>query len=126
MKQCTNEDCTNPVFSKGKCKWHVEKKAPSNKLKKRIKPFSDKHLEKLAEYKRRRNIFMADNPICMAKVEGCTMEATECHHALGRVGALLTNVKYFKAVCHSCHVWIENHPLDAKEKGLSGTRFIIK
>ena len=96
------------------------------KPKKRIKPFSDKHLEKLAEYKRRRNVFLSDNPICMAKVEGCTREATQVHHSLGRNGDLLTDVKYFKAVCHSCHVWIENHPLDAKERGLSGTRFIIK
>ena len=104
----------------------MEKKPLSAKPKKRINTFSPKHLEKLGEYKRRRNIFMADNPICMANIEGCTREATECHHALGRVGDLLTDVRYFKAVCHSCHVWIENHPAEAKEKGLSGTRFIIK
>lgn len=124
-KTCSQENCSNPVFSKGFCKWHTPKTALS-KPQKRIKPFSDKHLEKLAEYKRRRNVFMADNPICMAKLEGCTREATECHHSLGRLGDLLTDVKYFKAVCHNCHVIIENEPLRAKELGLSGTRFIIK
>lgn len=137
-KKCQSEGCTRNVFSHNYCQMHQNQRSDPKylnrlalqkhitKSQKRIKPFSDKHLEKLAEYKRRRNVFMADNPICMAKFEGCTIEATECHHSLGRIGDLLTDVRYFKAVCHSCHVRIENNPLEAKERGLSGTRFIIK
>lgn len=126
MKQCNHEECTNPVFSKGRCRWHMEKKPLSAKPKKRISPFSAKHLEKLGEYKQNRNAFLKGHPMCMAELNGCTREATEVHHALGRIGDLLTDVKHFKAVCHSCHVVIENEPEMAKELGLSGTRFIIK
>ena len=137
-KKCQSEGCTRNVFSNHYCQMHQNQRTDSKylnrlalqkhitKSQKRIKPFSDKHLEKLAEYKRRRNIFLIDNPICVANVEGCTKEATQIHHALGRIGDLLTDVKHFKAVCHNCHVIIENEPMRAKELGLSGTRFIIK
>lgn len=35
MKQCTEDNCTYPVFSKGKCKYHMERK-PLNRGTKRL------------------------------------------------------------------------------------------
>jgi hypothetical protein len=40
----------------------------------------------------------------------------------GRIGNLLTDPKYFLAVCRQCHNWIEEHPKEAKELGYSVSR----
>ena len=81
-------------------------------------------IEKLKEYKVVRNEFMAEHKYCMAKWEGCTGLATECHHSRGRIADLLTDKRYFKALCHNCHCRVETEPLLAKELGLSANRFV--
>lgn len=37
MKTCTHPNCNNPVFSKGRCKYHIQFKAPNKASKRRIK-----------------------------------------------------------------------------------------
>lgn len=120
MKTCNHPSCTNPVFSKGMCKWHVPKKLPKTKPRKHILPVSPKQLERQKEYRRVRDIFMADHPVCQAKQIGCTREATDCHHVLGKTSSLLTDARYFKALCRNCHNWTHDNPAEARKLGLLG------
>lgn len=70
-------------------------------------------------YKVLRDDFLKDHFIC----EVCFKNpATDVHHKKGRLGELLTLVRYFLAVCRNCHTWIESHPKEAKDKGYSLSR----
>lgn len=124
-KTCSHPSCTNPVFSKGMCKWHVPKTAVKKKSL-RIKPVSDKQVERLKEYKVARGLYLADHPFCEAKFEGCLRDANQIHHRAGRIGSLLTDPNHFMAICGPCHVKVETEPLLAKELGYSENRFVIK
>lgn len=73
-------------------------------------------------YRKVRNEYLSAYPMCQARLDGCQGEATEVHHKRGRVGRLLTDARYFLAVCHSCHEWIELHPQEAKKLGFSMRR----
>ena len=86
----------------------------------RIKSVSDKKLVELKEYRKKRDAFMRANKVC--QFPECKELATDLHHAKGRVGALLTDERYFKALCRSHHRWIEENPTDAKSMGLSASR----
>lgn len=86
----------------------------------RIKSVSDKKLVELKEYRKVRDAFMKANKVC--QFPECRELATDLHHAKGRVGALLTDERYFKALCRSHHRWIEENPTDAKSMGLSASR----
>lgn len=58
----------------------------------------------------------------MCQVDGCCRYAQEVHHRKGRLGDLLTDTKYFLAVCGICHNKIELQPKWAKENGYSVSR----
>jgi hypothetical protein len=73
-------------------------------------------------YLKKRRIFMEQYKTCQAKLFNCTILSTDLHHKKGRVGDLLTDERYFLAVCRSCHDYIEAHPIIAKENGFSLNR----
>lgn len=85
-----------------------------------IRKLSTKRAQQNREYIKVRYLFLIENPIC--QIEGCGCEATEVHHKKGRIGKLLTDVRYFLAVCRSHHNYIELHPEESKEKGYSLSR----
>ena len=87
---------------------------------KRIKSVSDKKLIELAEYRIVRDIYLKDHPIC--EFYTCDCREVELHHAKGRVGSLLTDIRYFKSLCREHHIFIEKNPVLAKEMGLSLSR----
>lgn len=89
---------------------------------KAIPKVSEKQLQRLAKYRKVRDQFMKDHPQCQARLKGCTIKATDIHHARGKVGDLLTDKRYFKALCRDCHSYLEVHPNEAKEKGFSLSR----
>lgn len=60
-----------------------------------------------------RAIFLREHPRC----ERCGGKATEVHHKAGREGWLLCFIEHFMAVCRGCHVYIEAHGREAKERG---------
>ena len=91
-------------------------KSPS----KRIKSMSTKKLSELAEYRKVRDAYLKANKIC--EHPDCNNLSEDLHHAKGRVGALLTDVRYFKALCRKCHRWVEENPTEAKSMGLSLSR----
>ncbi len=86
----------------------------------RIKSVSDKKLIELKEYRKKRDAYMKANPIC--QFPSCTLKSEDLHHVKGRVGALLTDERHFKALCRSHHRWVEENPTDAKSMGLSASR----
>lgn len=109
----------------GKSDWKEAKRKEMNaflKTKKPIPKVSQKQVERLAQYRKVRDQFMKENLLCQAKLNGCTVKATDLHHAKGKVGDLLTDKRYFKALCRSCHSYIEINPNFAKEKGFSLNR----
>ena len=85
----------------------------------RIKSVSDKKLVELKEYRKKRDAFMKGK---LCEFPECKEKATDLHHAKGRTGSLLTDERYFKALCRSHHRWIEENPTDAKSMGLSASR----
>jgi len=86
----------------------------------RIKNASDKKLVELKEYRVVRDRYLADNKVC--EHPDCKNPSEDLHHAKGRVGKLLTDVRYFKALCRKCHRWVEENPEQSKEIGLSLSR----
>lgn len=85
-----------------------------------IKSVSDKMLISLREYRKVRDVYMNDHTIC--EHPECSSPSTELHHKKGRVGKLLTDSRYFCALCHDHHEWAEKNPILAKELGLSVDR----
>lgn len=86
---------------------------------KAIKPISDKQAQRLKEYRRVRDVYMKNHPVC----ECCqATPSQDLHHMAGRVGDNLTNPNYFLAVCRACHQEIEINPTWAKENGYSLSR----
>ena len=81
-----------------------------------------KQLERLGEYRKVRDEFMRLHPTCQARLSGCTVKATDLHHSKGRTGDLLTDKRHFKALCRSCHRFIEENPKFSKENGYSENR----
>ena len=88
---------------------------------KKISPISKKMQKTMSEYDKKRKAFLALYPICQAKVHDCSQIATDVHHKAGR-GENHNNINTWLAVCRNCHTWIEEHPVEAKELGLSESR----
>lgn len=82
-------------------------------------PKQSKRDEQAKYYKKLAAAFLKAHPLCAC---GCGRKSAEVHHMRGRVGKLLTDVTYFKAVSRTCHRRIENTPALAKLLGLSQSR----
>jgi len=91
------------------------------KVQYRIPARSSKQAKLEAAYTVLRNAYLKKHPSCEAKLPGCSITAGEIHHSKGR-GEYLLDDTTFKAVCRTCHMWIETHPIEAKELGLSQSR----
>ena len=106
------------LFSKGMCKscWARLHKKPIN-------PISESLKESNKIYKVEKAEYMKEHPICEAGVI-CknTAKSEDIHHKKGRLGKLLTDKRYFLAVCRRDHDWIELNPKEAKKLGFSLNR----
>lgn len=106
----------------------AEKKLKANKPRKPIKKVSDKHKNLLNQYGKVRAEFLKENPCCAVNLPGCSEchpSLMQVHHRAGRIGPLLLDKTKFLAVCYSCHIFLEAHPLLAYEKGWSISRIGI-
>lgn len=83
------------------------------------RPRSLKKIKLDKQYSMLRVNFLTLHQHCQAALPGCSRVASEVHHKKGKVGELYLDVRYWLAVCRSCHQWIETHPADAQEKGFS-------
>ena len=107
---------SKPLKSKSDTSVQKTNKSPAY----RIKSISDKKLAELKEYRVVRDGYLATNKVC--EHPECKNLSEDLHHAKGRVGSLLTDVRYFKALCRRCHRWVEENPEQAKSLGLSLSR----
>jgi hypothetical protein len=89
---------------------------------KSISPVSKKKRVEIDTYSKLREAFLFVKSHCEAKLVGCTGKATDVHHKAGRVGDNYLKIGTWLAVCRSCHRWIEDNPLEAKELGYSESR----
>jgi hypothetical protein len=118
-KPCTVDDCSNPRFAKGFCKYHQQLRTDKKKPKNYISPVSNKKLKELKIYRKNRLVYLKEHPKC----EVCGInKADQIHHKAGRVGDDLTDPKNFLAVDDKCHVRIELNPIWAKDNGYSVNR----
>lgn len=85
-----------------------------------IKKISQKRNLENRDYLKVRKVFLQSLIFC--EVKSCKGLATEVHHKKGRIGKLLTDIRYFLGVCRECHNKIELYPLWAKENGYSLNR----
>ena len=88
---------------------------------KSIPSISKKMKETVDQYTKIRTAYLVVNPSCKARLVGCTSVATDVHHKAGR-GENHLRIATWLPVCRTCHTWIELHPKEAKELGLSETR----
>jgi len=128
-KLCNNCNTLQFIWKNDKgsryCKscWYKAKEPSSKPLaKKPINPKSEKMKVLDAAYSKLRRKFMEEKPMCEAKLHCCTGSSTDVHHKKGR-GQYHLVVSTWLSVCRSCHSYIEEHPADAIELGLSDTRY---
>lgn len=123
--QCGNTE-PKPII-KNLCQYHYWlSKRGSVKIKVnkpvKINRLSKKRAMEYKGYSIVRKEYLDKNPYCEARIPGCTIQASEVHHKAGKIGAKLTDVSNFLAVCRSCHDKIEANPDFAKEEGFSLSR----
>jgi len=85
----------------------------------KIAPMSKNRAEQLKDYRKKRDEFLKGKT---CEFPGCTSNLVELHHVKGRVGSLLTDVRYFKALCRRHHRFAEENPLEALKMGVSVSR----
>lgn len=107
--------------------WKLELTKNSERCKpirsqKRLPSRSPKRTREEKLYSAKRIIFLSKNPMCQAHLQGCKGKASEVHHKAGRSGTLYLDEEHWLAVCDTCHKWIELHPKEARESGLSESK----
>lgn len=95
----------------------VNKPLQSTKTIKPISPISNKRKEALKRYRRLRDKYFLDHPVC--EFPDCSSTNITLHHQRGRIGAFLTDKRYFKSLCGKHHRWVEENPTEAIKIGLS-------
>ena len=88
----------------------------------KIRKVSKKRQEQLTVYKVKQHAFLMANTECAVKSKFCTGESTEIHHTKGRENDLLNDVRYFLAICTSCHIFITENSALAADLGFSQKR----
>lgn len=89
-----------------------------------IKRVSNKRAKQLRLYNKQRKRILEDNNECKAKLPMCTNIATTIHHIAGRMGDRLNDEDNMIPLCMPCHEWVETHPKEAKQLGLSKSRIV--
>tara|TARA_R100000935_G_scaffold3572_3_gene9046 strand:+ start:8827 stop:9231 length:405 start_codon:yes stop_codon:yes gene_type:complete len=127
-KLCNNCNTEQFIWKNDKgnryCKncWYRSKE-PSTKPLQR-KPINKKSKKMLIldqAYTKLRKKFMEANTMCQAALPCCSGGSTDVHHKKGR-GEYYLVVSTWLSVCRTCHTYIEEHPQEAKELGLSTDR----
>lgn len=84
---------------------------------KRVRQVSAAQREKLKEYAGAKALYLMGRTRC----ERCNCVAVlELHHRRGRAGSLLSDHRYFAALCGKCHRWVHEHPAAARAAGWLG------
>jgi hypothetical protein len=128
---CSPNEPEKPLIA-GRCQSHYWKhrsgqsktKEALAKPKKKFKVVSDKQAKRLAEYRKKRDNYFKENPVC--EYPECCSTDIQLHHKRGRIGALLSDERYFCSLCDKHHKFVELNPVVAKAMGLSMDRLSLK
>lgn len=105
-----------------KAPWVLAMRRPQgSKARRYIRQVSKARASRLKIYAAVRTAFLRHHPRCEALVickAARSPKATDIHHTRGRVGTLLTDERFFVAVCRQCHEWIGSNPAAARARGL--------
>lgn len=127
-KQCSDTECQNNVFSRGYCMFHwrmnigakIIKKSPIKPKKASISPISKSRYEALKKYRRLRDKYFEEHPIC--EFPDCNSKNITLHHKRGRIGSFLTDKRHFCSLCVKHHIWVNEHNDEALKMGLVHSR----
>jgi hypothetical protein len=104
------------------CYWRhrasLKEKKPVKRLK--IAPVSNKMKEALKRYRRLRDAYFKDHPEC--EFPGCSSKDITLHHKRGRIGAFLTDKRWFCSLCIKHHRYVEENPEEAIKLNLTVKR----
>ena len=127
-KLCSNCNTEQFIWKNDKgnkyCKhcWYKSKSIDAKPLKRTpIKQKSKKMQVIYSAYSKLRIKFLEQYPMCQAALHCCTGSSTDVHHKKGR-GEYHLVVSTWLSSCRSCHMYIEEHPKEAIELGLSTLR----
>lgn len=136
LKTCKTCQTNQYIWSHGNCKdcdaksRHVGHDLPKDSLRvnsgKKTKPWvaiasiGMKRQEALKEYRKRRDAYFKEYPVC--EFPDCTSTDITLHHMRGRIGILLIDIQYFKSLCGKHHRFVEENPETAQKLGLSMKR----
>lgn len=122
--QCLDCSQTAPLIAKRcqVCYWkHRASLKPKSVLKRtKIAPVSNKQKEALKRYRRLRDEYFKKKPVC--EFPGCSSKDITLHHKRGRVGAFLTDKRWFCSLCMKHHRYVEENPDEAIKLGLTVKR----
>lgn len=90
------------------------------KVKKPIAKVSKNMLESLKKYRRLRDKYFELNPVC--EFPGCSSKRITLHHKRGRIGAFLTDKRWFCSLCPKHHAWVNENHAEAFKMGLVHSR----
>lgn len=121
MKICKKNDCENPVFGGGYCRYHQQFR--TDKKKKPTGNYSRLRTERNRVYSTLRMVYLQSHQKCEIQSPVCWKSATCIHHVSGRVGAKLMDMKTWKASCIPCNEYIESHDAWARENGFKESKF---
>lgn len=117
-KLCKGCGTIQYTWARGCCK-----KCASKANKPKVIPKqSEKRKVENVEYLKLRLEFLNKHQRCQACLFGCSHYATDVHHSSGRLGGLFLDTSTWISICRSCHQFVELHPIEAKELGLSKSR----
>lgn len=95
---------------------NVSKNKPTTK--KPLRSRSPKRSKQEAQYSKQSKPFKEAHPVCTVSLPNiCTYHTTDVHHKDGRVEDKLTDEKDWIATCRACHMWIHEHPQEARDLG---------
>lgn len=90
------------------------------KPRKPIAQVSEKMQANLAKYRRKRDAYFKDHPVC--EFPGCTSKKITLHHKRGRQGAFLTDKRHFCSLCLKHHTFVNENPDEALKMDLVASR----
>lgn len=105
-KNCASKNTASPVALKS--------------VRKPIAKVSVNRQEALKVYRRKRDKYFEEHPVC--EFPDCNSKNITLHHMRGRIGAFLTDKRFFKSLCHKHHRYVEENPLEAYKLNLSAKR----
>lgn len=82
---------------------------------------SKRQVAKLNAYGKAKAAYLNANPFCEACLPRGAVSrfrSTDIHHSRGRAGELLSDTRFFKALCRPCHDWTHENPGSARALGL--------